>query len=189
MKIYGGKRNMQTYIIFMKNLKTGEDFSVPHNGPVEGHKQVMAEVAKTYPAAKFRMLTAYSLNEMQDALENIRRWPGVASKPQTALRSATSGRVVTTAIPCVQRPAAPAPKVKKPSPESIFAVNSILNRPVPAKTKTVIPQKSVAKPTQSSVEAKPMAKSEQVVAKQVTEQPAKSVINLIKAMKEHPNGL
>ena len=110
---------MATYIVFLKNLKTGEEFAVPHMAADNSHDLAMAELRSQYPANRFAMHTAYTVAELQNIMENATRWPGVASKVQTGT---------------VQ-----APKRRKDVPmkaDSIFASGSMLKaKPLPQKPK------------------------------------------------------
>lgn len=126
-----------TYVVFMKNLVTGEHFAVPHNAPPAAHETAMEALRQRYPANKFMTLTAYTLEELEDTCEHVRRWPGVATKPQKE----TAHRVTTTAAHITS---------PTPSAEAVAAVEKFAATQGQATTPTTTAQQNTAQPVQNS---------------------------------------
>ena len=150
---------MTTYIVFLKNLQTGEEFTVPTTmNQANQHDLAMMQVQKTYPANRFLAHTAYTTQELDNIIVNATRWPGAASKVQ-------KGTVQT-----------PKQKVAKPlKADSIFAAGSMIKqKPTPQAQ----PKKVEAKP---ATPAQPQATVAATAAAKATE--GMSVIERLKMMK------
>jgi|GEM_PF-2124441 len=71
-----------TYLVFLQNTQTGEEFTAPTNAPAGAYEIAMGQLRQQYPAPKFKVHTAYTQNELEVALNSLNRWPGLASKVQ-----------------------------------------------------------------------------------------------------------
>ncbi len=71
-----------TYLVFLQNTQTGEEFTAPTNAPTGAHEIAMGQLRQQYPAPKFKVHTAYMQDELEVALNGLNRWPGLASKVQ-----------------------------------------------------------------------------------------------------------
>ncbi|MFZ2619577.1 MAG: hypothetical protein WAX89_01770 [Alphaproteobacteria bacterium] len=155
---------MQTYVVFMRNSKTGEEFSVPVNA--YSHTEAMTALLATYPARSFIMHTAYAVDELQNTLEHVRRWPGVATKPQKEVAAqAQTRRPVLPAAPSVGPRSAGA----EAQLEQLMRTSPLLNRLAHPSNTPVQPQ-TPAQPRPTTNVARP------------TSTPA-SVISMLKAMR------
>lgn len=76
---------MDTYLVFLKNAVTREEFVAP----VQAHDRDEAVMAAgvDYPAPAYASLTCYKMDEMARILADARRWPGVASTVQPTLET------------------------------------------------------------------------------------------------------
>jgi hypothetical protein len=88
---------MPTYVVFMRNKATGEEFVAPIEAPVNAHRKALTQMKKSYPADQFDIHTTYTFEELENVLDGLQRWPGVASRPQRGARPVRP--VATTAIP------------------------------------------------------------------------------------------
>lgn len=86
----------ETYLVFLQNTKTGEEFTAPANAPINAYEIAMGRIRQQYPAPQFKVHTAYSVADLHQALNGLSRWPGLASsvqsgtqKPKTAQRQAS----------------------------------------------------------------------------------------------------
>lgn len=151
---------MATYIVFLKNLSTGEEFTVPTNAT--NHDMSMMQVRKTYPANRFAIHTAYATQELDNILVNAKRWPGAASK--------------------VQKGTVQAPKMKVNKPmvaDSIFAAGSMVAaKPMPK------PAAKLATPTINPAVAAMQQKAQAMQAQQPTANaPQASGMSVIERLK------
>ena len=152
-----------TYIAFCQSKTTGEEFVIPQTAPAGAHADtIRAEIHKTYSAAEYNVLTVYSLQELEDALEGVKRWPGVASRPQAAVaqRARTARIPTTTAIPQAAAPQ---------QANSIFGAGSIINKKVPSAQ------------TEAPAAPKPAARSATSTKTNVKQE---SLISVLKTMRQ-----
>lgn len=87
--------NETTYIVFMYNARTGEEFTAPKQGPKNAHPVIMGEMRKEYPAPQFKILTAYTVEELESTLKNLDRWAGLPSRVQAGQVKQAKVRVST----------------------------------------------------------------------------------------------
>ena len=139
---------------------------MPHNAPANSHGDVLKYISTTYPASAFQIHTAYTMSELENMLEGVSRWPGVASKPQKD--SVTRSRPVTTAIAQPKR----SEYIPTNQTTSIFSKGSLLSQKVAAAQ----PQPVSFKAPQKTVVAATKNKEQQ--------DGQQSVISLLKAMRE-----
>lgn len=71
-----------TYLVFLQNTQTGEEFTAPTNAPAGAYEIAMGQLRQQYPAPKFKVHTAYTQDELETALNGLSRWPGLSSKVQ-----------------------------------------------------------------------------------------------------------
>ncbi|HEX2859115.1 MAG TPA: hypothetical protein VHP58_02840 [Alphaproteobacteria bacterium] len=77
--------NPKTYLVFLQNLKTGEDFVAPATAESQG--EALLAVGEKYPPRLYKLQTTYSLTEIERIVADVKRWPGVAtSVPQPLLQ-------------------------------------------------------------------------------------------------------
>jgi hypothetical protein len=76
---------MATYLVFLKNTVTHEEFVAPLQAAKR--EEAMARAAAAYPAPAYSHLTCYGMDEMQRIMADVQRWPGVASKVQPTLET------------------------------------------------------------------------------------------------------
>lgn len=69
---------MERYIVFVRKVKTGEEFVSARMGQANEHNFIMGEVRQKYAAPQYEILTAYTEKELADIVENVRRWGGPA---------------------------------------------------------------------------------------------------------------
>lgn len=84
---------MEIYVCFIRDNKTGADFTTVTRGFPGQHAQVKTELSRKYPTPQHTVLTVLTLGEMEATLTDIRRWCGIAastaaSKPASTLKSA-----------------------------------------------------------------------------------------------------
>ena len=86
---------MEIYVCFIRDNKTGTDFTTVTRGFAGQHTQVKTELSRKYPTPQHTVLTVLTLGEMEATLTDIRRWCGIASstaatasKPTSTLKSA-----------------------------------------------------------------------------------------------------
>lgn len=74
---------MPVYMVFMRNLASNEDFSVPLEAASEADALMMC--GERHPHPMYAHLTTFTLDELHSMVEDARRWPGVASKVQPSV--------------------------------------------------------------------------------------------------------
>lgn len=87
---------METYVCFLRDNKTGADFTTVMRGLVGQHSQVKVDVSRKYPTPHHTVLTVLTLGELEATLTDIRRWCGIAATtpaaspiaPRSSLKSA-----------------------------------------------------------------------------------------------------
>jgi hypothetical protein len=86
----------------MRNESSGEEFVAPIEAPANAHGQALKQMKKSYPADRFTIHTTYTFEELENILDGLQRWPGVASRPQKGARPVRP--VATTALPQAPHP-------------------------------------------------------------------------------------
>lgn len=157
---------MATYIVFLKNLDTGEEFTVPTNASENSHDMATMHVRKTYPANRFAIHTAYTTQELDNIIMNAQRWPGTASK--------------------VQKGTAQAPKMKVNKPmvaDSIFAAGSMVTPKPMAKPAPAKPATPTINPAVAAMQQKAQALQAQQQTANAPQASGMSVIERLKMLK------
>ncbi|MBI1308482.1 MAG: hypothetical protein GC129_01305 [Proteobacteria bacterium] len=88
---------MPTFLGFLKNTVTGEEFVAPVEAPERARAE--AGLRDQYPAAAYAILTVYEQREMERVMDGVRRWPGLASKVQPKLEDLFANVSVARALP------------------------------------------------------------------------------------------
>lgn len=70
---------MEIYVCFIRDNKTGTDFSTVMRGFPGQHTQVKTDLTRKYPTPHHTVLTVLTLGEMEATLTDIRRWCGIAT--------------------------------------------------------------------------------------------------------------
>lgn len=104
--------NPRTYLVFLQNLKTGEDFVAP--ATAENQSEAMLAVGEKYPPRLFKFQTCYTLPEIERIITDVKRWPGVASSLQQPLQQQLEKRLGAKLppMPGQQPPAPQAPVIE-----------------------------------------------------------------------------
>jgi hypothetical protein len=84
---------MKTYLMFLQNLKTGEEFVAPVTADDQDEALLMA--GEKYPPRFYKVQTFYTLADMERIITDVKRWPGVASSVQQPMMEQLNRRVVT----------------------------------------------------------------------------------------------
>lgn len=71
-----------TYLVFIRNEATKQEFTAPYEGVLDTHDAIMLKAQQDYPRPRFTVHTAYATQELSDALENLYRWGQLPSRPQ-----------------------------------------------------------------------------------------------------------
>jgi len=79
---------METYVCFIRDHTTGQDFPAVRRGPAGTHQHVLHAMQESYPAPRYTALTALTLNELEGLTKDLKRWTGMvaakrSSTPQT----------------------------------------------------------------------------------------------------------
>lgn len=74
-----------TYLVFLKNAVTREEFVAPM--AAESREAAMLQASTSYPMPAYAHLTCYALEELQRILADVQRWPGVPSKVQPTIET------------------------------------------------------------------------------------------------------
>lgn len=91
----------QTYLVFIRNMQSLQDFSVPAEAPTAAGAQ--ATIAPRYPTPAYMVLAAFSTAELQAMLDDATRWPGVASTVQPPLEQLLARVSAGTKLPPLHR--------------------------------------------------------------------------------------
>ncbi len=73
---------MNTYLVFLRNMATRQDFVAPYAAVSTAAAEAAA--LQDYPTGQFMLLTTYAETELQAIMVNIQRWPGVPSNVEAA---------------------------------------------------------------------------------------------------------
>ena len=80
---------MEIYVCFIRDNKTGADFTTVMRGFPGQHTQVKTDLCRKYPCPQHTVLTVLTLGEMEATLKDIRRWCGIASTGSSKNSSST----------------------------------------------------------------------------------------------------
>lgn len=80
---------MERYIIFVLNVRTGEEFVGTYRALPSQHKQVMDFARRKYPSPDYRVHTTYTEQELQNVLSSVERWCGKPSDKVLPFHQAT----------------------------------------------------------------------------------------------------
>lgn len=70
---------LEIYVCFIRDNKTGTDFTTVMRGFPGQHAQVKTDLTRKYPTPNNTVLTVLTLGEMEATLTDIRRWCGIAA--------------------------------------------------------------------------------------------------------------
>lgn len=87
-----------TYLVFLQNTQTGEEFTAPTNAPTGAYEIAMGQLRQQYPAPKFKVHTAYTQAELETALNGLSRWPGLSSKVQAGTVKVSNTRTAPVRV-------------------------------------------------------------------------------------------
>lgn len=91
----------QTYLVFIRNMQTLQDFSVP--AQASNAYEAQARAMPRYPAPAYMALAAFTLKDLQTMLDDAARWPGVASTVQPPLEQLLANVTAGTKLPPLHR--------------------------------------------------------------------------------------
>lgn len=81
------------YICFIRDNRTGVDFSTVMQAPADCHGLVKEQVARKYAGDVYTVLTTVTTTELDTMLDDIHRWCGVLpTAPQTRTLTDTPRR-------------------------------------------------------------------------------------------------
>lgn len=170
----------QTYLVFLKNLITQQEFVAP--AQAQSHTDALHAVTQAYPPQVYQQLTCYTQAELTRIIANLQRWPGVASSVQPTLESLLN-RPKTSALPPMPGRQASAnastPAPQQPSTSVIQTLKAV--RQTGALGGSITQTRTAA----SAVAASPAAKKAPVAAPTPAPTPRAntSVISVLKAMR------
>lgn len=91
----------QTYLVFIRNMQSLQDFSVP--ATARNAYEAQTSVAPRYPTPAYMILAAFTTAELQAMLDDAARWPGVASTVQPSLEQLLTRVSASTKLPPLHR--------------------------------------------------------------------------------------
>lgn len=151
------------YLVFLKNTKTQEEFTAPTTASKGAHHVAMQNIQKQYPTPQFQIHTAYSEDELKNALQSFDRWPGLNNSIK---------RTVS------------APKDQKIAPMSAAAAGLSLNDAIKQATGAQVnkaPVQPMVAPQSAPTQPTPTQATSTKVAAQA---PQMSVIDQLKALRQ-----
>lgn len=95
---------MTSYLVFVRNQATMQDFAVPAEAASVG--EAVADAAGRYPGPVYHALTCFTAAELQSFIDDSVRWPGVASTVQPPLEDLLRKVTAGTKLP-------PMPKIAR----------------------------------------------------------------------------
>ena len=110
----------ETYLVFLLNIQTGEEFVAPVTAP--SRVEALARVSTKYPPQQlFAIQTCYPVSELQRLLAEAGRWPGMTSaapgKDQVSRRISFGAALPPLPGQQPLEQAAPQPAAAEPAPE------------------------------------------------------------------------
>ncbi len=138
----------ETYLVFIRNMATSEEFTAPFSALKNNHENVLAKARHEYSEPRFQVHTAYTASELENILENLNRWGVLPSKVQhkSVKKSPQPQVTVHTTHPQEKKPFQAAENGKNPLQELIKEMKTEKQPAVPAPqtTKTATPQSGVS---------------------------------------------
>ena len=81
---------MEKYIVFLKNNRTGEEFTSLRQGYPGTHSDILMAEAQHHPAPTYTIHTTYTFRELDSMLESMKRWTGTVPEPLASSKFITS---------------------------------------------------------------------------------------------------
>lgn len=114
----------QTYLVFIRNMQSLQDFSVPAQATSAYAAQAI--VMPRYPTPAYMVLSAFTTAELQTMLDDAARWPGVASTVQPPLEQLLQRVTAGTKLPPLHRNQMPAQAAQQPTGARLQTLNDVV---------------------------------------------------------------
>jgi hypothetical protein len=180
---------LKTYLVFLQNLKTGEEFVAP--ATAENQDNALLMIGDKYPPRLYKMQTVYTLDALERIVTDVKRWPGVASSVQPMVEQLQKRVVSGGALPPLpgQQGYAQPVAAAKPMLSAIEAIRAMsAGKPLGSTLETIKEAPLVAS-TPAPVETKPARPAMRTVAASIISRPAQpavtnaSVLDVLKALR------
>lgn len=160
----------QTYLAFLHNTLTREDFIAPAVG--ENSQAATANLRESYPSAVYTLQTMYPAEDMRRYLSDLQRWPSLPSRIQPKLADLMATQRIRTQVGGLPPLHKPAPAAQPVAGLSASQLNQLklIAKGMPAETQALaarllaggLQAEAAQAPTAPAVARMPLATPQQM---------------------------